>query len=123
MAAGIAALATLELGDPHSARGVFVVQRMGDGLSCACAHTAQARLMVIEGQWEETLKLAGWALDEFEDLAPWAARPVVIERLSDALQSSLQAVRDTAGEPQRVAAEKLLDRLEAYRKRQRTEEQ
>lgn len=113
LAAGLAALAALELGDAQSARGVFVIQRSGDGLSCAFAHAAQARLMVLDNAWDQALELARLALDEIAALPRWAAVPGVTARLTSAVRSALQAVRDAGSEPQRRQASELLSRLSA----------
>ncbi|NPV48145.1 MAG: tetratricopeptide repeat protein [Armatimonadetes bacterium] len=111
LAAGLAALAALELGDAQSARGVFVVQRSGDGLSCAFAHAAQVRLMVLDDSWDQALDLAQLALEEIVSLPQWAAVPDVTARLTSALRSALQAVRDGGSEAQRRRASELLGRL------------
>lgn len=111
LAAGLAALAALELGDARSARGVFVVQRLGDGLSCAFAHTSQARLMVLDNAWDEALDLAQLAMEEVAALPEWATGPAVGARLANALRAALQAVRDGGSEAQRRRAGDLLRRL------------
>jgi tetratricopeptide (TPR) repeat protein len=112
LAAGLAALAAIELGDARSARGVFTVQRMGDGLACAFAHTAQARLMVLDGNWDEALGLAECALGEIGQLPEWATTPAVLSHLGAALRSLLRAARDAGSEPQCQQALALTQRLD-----------
>lgn len=117
LAAGLAALAALEIGDTPSARGVFVIERPGDGLGSAFAHAAQARLKAVEGRLDETLRLASWTLEEMEHLPAWAAQPLVTERLAASIRIVLQAVRDGGDEGQRRKAAEALDRLIACTER------
>lgn len=112
LAAGVAALAALEVGDQQSARGVFLASRCGDALGCAVSHAAQARLMLAEGSLTEPLQLAEWALDEIAELPEWAARPALVRRLAQVLREILQTVRDAAEDEQREQAASLLQRLD-----------
>lgn len=111
LAAGVAALAAVEVSDLQSARGIFLAQRCGDGLACATSHAAQARLLTSEGSFREALQLAGWALDEVAALPAWAAQPGVVHRLARVLRDALQIVRDSGEEERRTEAEALLRRL------------
>jgi len=89
LAAGLAALASINAGDFATARGLFTGRRTGDGLGVACAHVAQCRIMQHEEKYEEALKLASWALDEIEHLHAWLALEPLIERLTDELSFAL----------------------------------
>ena len=113
LAAGIAALAALEVNDLTSARGIFLAQRCGDGLACAASHVAQTRLLVSEGSFPEALQVAEWSLEELEGLPAWAARPAVVQRLARVLREALQTTRDSGDEEPRAQADGLLQRAEA----------
>ncbi len=92
LAAGLAALASINAGDFTTARGLFAGRRTGDGLGVACAHVAQCRIMQHEENYEEVLKLASWALDEIEHLHAWLALEPLIERLTDELSFALDQI-------------------------------
>lgn len=113
LAAGVAALAALEVGDQQSARGVFLASRSGDALGCAVSHVAQARLLLAEGSLTEPLQLAEWALGELAELPGWAVRPALVRRLSQSLREVLQTVRDAAEDEPRRQAALLLQKLDA----------
>jgi tetratricopeptide (TPR) repeat protein len=111
LAAGVAALAAMEVNDLQSARGVFLAQRSGDGLACATSHTAQARLLTSEGSFPEALQLSEWALEELAALPAWAAQPGVMQRFARVLREALQIIRDSGEAERRAEAEALLQRL------------
>lgn len=112
LAAGIAALAALEVEDLKSARGVFLAERYGDGLACVTSHVAQTKVMIGQQQYDEALQLAQLALDELAGLEPWARRHEVIERLCKVLRSSLQTIHEVGDDARRLEAERLRARLE-----------
>lgn len=94
LAAGVAALGALEVGDLAAARGLFLAERYGDGLACAVSHTAQARLLAAEGQAESAVERATSAIEELRGLPPWAASPDVVARLTAALDEIRPAKDD-----------------------------
>lgn len=93
LAAGLAALASISAGDFSTASGLFIVQRTGDGLGVACAHVAQCRIMQHKRQDKEALKLAGWALEEIEQLPSHLRIGPLIERLAQELKIALANLR------------------------------
>jgi Flp pilus assembly protein TadD len=111
LAGGVAALAAVEVKDLASARGIFLAQRCGDGLACAAAHTAQARLLAGEGGFGEAVQMGGWALEELEQLPAWARQPAVMQRLTGVLREALQMARDSGEDERRDATDGLLQRL------------
>lgn len=98
LAAGVAALAAIGVGDFNTAKGLFRGERLGDSLGVACAHVAQCRIMDHGQCYEEVMKLAGWAMDEMDEFPSWAATAGVIRKLSAELEFCLSnVVVDEAG--------------------------
>ena len=89
LAAGLAALASISAGDFTTARGLFRVQRKGDGLGVACAHVAHCRILQHHRQHTEALKLATWALQEIEQLPAHLRVGPLVERLAQELKFAL----------------------------------
>ncbi len=114
LAAGLAALASINAGDFVTARGLFAGRRTGDGLGVACAHVAQCRIMQHADNCEEALKLAGWALDEIEELPDWLALEPLVDRLTDELNFALGQI-SSAGNSSEFAD--LQDRVARIRAR------
>ncbi|MEI6500069.1 MAG: hypothetical protein WCP21_03470 [Armatimonadota bacterium] len=111
LAAGVAALGALETGDLATARGLFLVERYGDGLACAVSHTAQAWLLQAEGETAQAAERAASAVEELRELPPWAAQPEVLARLSAALRTVLRVGVDGEDEALRTEAQRQLDRV------------
>jgi tetratricopeptide (TPR) repeat protein len=111
LAAGIGALAAIEVEDLASARRAFGEERRGDALARAFAHTAQSRLLTESARWDEGLEVGQRALGELETLPPWASPPHVRQRLQDELRQALRTLAARATETEKAAAQRLLEKL------------
>lgn len=112
LAAGTAALAALEVGDVAAARGLYLVDRHGDGLARAVSCTARARISAADETPAETVCLVGWALSELRDLPAWATPPTLWRRLTASLRQSLQAAQRSGDGAWSAEAARLLERLD-----------
>ncbi len=92
LAAGVAALASINAGDMQTARGLFTGLRTGDGLGVAFAHVAQCHIMQSDGRPDEVLKLATWAMDEIDEFPPWLRRASLLRRMAEELHAALEQV-------------------------------
>ncbi len=92
LAAGVAALASINAGDLQTARGLFSGQRTGDGLGVAFAHVAQCHIMRHDGRFEDVLKLAAWAMDEIDEFPGWLRRAPLLRKMAEELHSALEAL-------------------------------
>jgi tetratricopeptide (TPR) repeat protein len=113
LAAGIGALAAIEVEDLASARRAFAEERRGDLLACVFAHAAQSRLLAAGERWAEGLELCRVTLQEMERLPGWAARPHVLARLTPEMHRALRTLADQAGETEKSTARSLLEKLQA----------
>jgi tetratricopeptide (TPR) repeat protein len=94
LAAGVAALASINAGDMQTARRLFSDQRSGDGLGVAFAHVAQCHIMKKDGRSDEAVKLATWAMDEIDELPLWLRRPPLLRKMAEELSVALGDLAD-----------------------------
>jgi len=92
LAAGVAALASINAGDIQTARGLFSGQRSGDGLGVALSHVAQCHIMRSDGRLDEVVKLASWAMDEIDEFPAWLRRASLLRKMAEELHSALADV-------------------------------